>query len=147
MAGSIELPKVKTVVETTSNGTYNVWFKYENVSTDFVTKMRSNMETHIYEEHVRGMSKKQIELPQDDVDKVISTLVATVQMLDKASALAFLKANKDRTDTIGYIPLFWASIRYTGLPEEVAVQKLKDNPGKEKMMYESIVNQFQIPIA
>lgn len=142
-----ELPNLKTIVETTTTGTYNVWFKYEGVSEQFVKTMRENMESHIYEVHIKGMSKKPIDLPQDDVSNLISTLVDTVRMLDRDAALVFIKANQTRTDSIGYIPLLWAAAKYAGIPNEAVIQNLEKAPGYEKELYESIVAQFQIPIA
>lgn len=142
----LELPQVKTIVETTDKGTYNVWFKYENLSPQFVNDMRQNMESHIFDVHISGTQKKPIELPQDDVSNLIETLVNTVKMLDKESALAFIKANKDRTDTIGYLPLLWAAARCANMPDEAVINNVTAHPGCEKGLYESLVTQFQIPI-
>ena len=138
------LPNVKTIVETTTTGTHNLWFKYENVSDDFVKKMKDEMESHIYEVHIKGTTKKPIELPSDDVDNLIDTLVSTVKMLDKNSAFVFLQANKDRADTIGYLPLLWAAARCAGVPDEAVETNLRISPGFEQSLYESLTSQFQI---
>ena len=133
---TMELPNLKTLVEKTDKGTLNVWFKYANVSESFVTMMRNTMESKIYDVNIKGIAGKPIELPKDEVSNLITTLIDTVRMLDKESALAFIKANQSRTDSIGYIPLLWA-----------VTQNVNNNPGCEKPMYESLVQQFAIPIA
>jgi len=102
---TMELPNLKTLVEKTDKGTLNVWFKYANVSESFVTMMRNTMESKIYDVNIKGIAGKPIELPKDEVSNLITTLIDTVRMLDKESALAFIKANQSRTDSIGYIPL------------------------------------------
>lgn len=144
---TMELPNLKTIVEKTDKGTLNVWFKYENVSESFVTMMRNTMESKIYDVNIKGIAGKPIELPKDEVSNLITTLIDTVRMLNKESALAFIKANQSRTDSIGYIPLLWAAAKYAGIPDEAVAQNINNNPGREKPMYESLVQQFAIPIA
>ena len=144
---TMELPNLKTLVEKTDKGTLNVWFKYANVSESFVTMMRNTMESKIYDVNIKGIAGKPIELPKDEVSNLITTLIDTVRMLDKESALVFIKANQSRTDSIGYIPLLWAAAKYAGIPDEAVAQNINNNPGCEKHMYESLVQQFAIPIA
>ena len=143
---TMELPNLKTLVEKTDKGTLNVWFKYANVSESFVTQIIKTKEANLYYLNIKGKAGKTIELTTDEVSNLITTLIDTVRMLDKESALAFIKANQSRTDSIGYIPLLWAAAKYAGIPDEAVTQNVNNNPGCEKPMYESLVQQFAIPI-
>lgn len=138
-----KLPSVKTIVEKMPDGLYNVWLKYENVSNQFISKMRGMIESEICEVTIENTVSRPIDVPKDDEEKLIETLVETVKMLDSNAALAFIKANKDRTDAIGYLPLLWAAARCSGIPDESVENNLRACPGQEKAMYESLLPRFQ----
>lgn len=130
------LPNMKTVIESNDNGTKSVWFKYENVSDDFVKKLQDQIQDNIWSLNVTGMAKIPIDLPKED-QEVMETLVETVKMLDKPAATAFLNANRNKTNKIGYLPLIWAASIYLGSNLQTVEAYLKENAGKEKDIWEN----------
>ena len=132
---TVVLPTMKTIIEKKEDGTKSVWFKYENVSNEFVEKLNNQIHENIWAVNVTGVANFPIPLPEEE-KVVIDTLVETVKLLDSNTALTFVKANKDRIDKIGYLPLIWAAARCLGTPVDAVEKYLNSSKGREKEIWE-----------